>query len=104
MMCLTGGILNGSDIVGRTTVPRSARRAIPFSGEEMRRRARTERAEFAHEMRLVGIAIGEREVRPGERRSHDRLPPGPGKTRQSLETFRRHADVREKAAMQLARR
>src|SRR5262245_30617965 len=70
----------------------------------MRRRTRTERTKFAHEMRLVGVSICEGKVRPRERRAHDRLPPGPGETRQPFETLRGHSDVSEEAPMQVARR
>src|SRR5262245_18927339 len=104
LLRLAGAVLNGSDIVRTSADMRRARRAIPFGGKEMRRRARPEGAEFAHEMRLVGVAVGERKVCPRQRRAHDGLAPRPGKAREPLETLRRYTELGEKAPVQLARR
>jgi hypothetical protein len=70
----------------------------------MRRKTRADRAKFAHQMRLIGIPVREREVRPRNRRAHDGLAPGARETREPFEEFRRHAGVRDEPPMQMPRR
>jgi hypothetical protein len=83
---------------------RHAGRVIPFSGKEMRRRTRAEGPELAHEMGLIGVPVGEREVGPRNGRPHDRLPPGPREPGEPFEPFRRHAHFVEKPPLEMTGR
>ncbi|HJZ78223.1 MAG TPA: hypothetical protein VKE51_41130 [Vicinamibacterales bacterium] len=95
--------MNGSDIVSRAVATGNVGGFIPFRRKEMRRRTCAEGAKLAHEMRLVSVSVGEREVRPRDGRAHNRLPPRPCEAGKPFETLRRHAHFVEKPPLQVSR-
>src|SRR5262245_19118569 len=96
--------LNESDLCVSRAGTRDARDAVPLRREEVRRRRRAERAEFANEVRLIGVAVVVRQLRPAARWSHGRVLPRSRETGEPLKPLRRRPDDGEEPSMQMARR
>ncbi len=67
----------------------------------MRRWSRAECPKLAHEVRLVGVAIGVGEFCPSERRSHRGALPGSRESSEPLEALRSRADGRHESSVKM---
>src|SRR5437867_12766054 len=97
------GRLNGSDLL-RCTNALDRRGFIPFRCEQVGRWRRAECAEFAHEVRLISVAIRVCELSPSQSWSHGGRLPRSGETGEPLETLRGCADIYHELPVQVPRR